>query len=173
MRLKSLLAGLLFAGASLANAQTTTVIVVRHAEKTAEPAADPLLTPAGSARAEALVEALKDVGINAVVTTEFQRTRLTGAPVAAKLGLTGEVISARIRGHAKAVADSVLAKYKGKAVLVVGHSNTVPEIVEALGAPKPGAICDDGYDNMFVVTIPASGAATVLRLHYGTRAACP
>ena len=152
-------------------AQTTTVIVVRHAEKAAEPATDPILSPAGTARAEALVELVKDAGVQATISTQFQRTRMTAAPTAAKLGLTNEVLDARL--PARGVADSILAKHRGQTVLVVGHSNTVPDIVAALGAPKPAAICDDGYDNAFVVTVPASGPASVTRLHFGARAGCP
>lgn len=166
------LAALAFATSALAQAPTT-VIVVRHAEKLAEPAADPPLSPAGVARADALAEALKDAGVSAVITTQFLRTKMTGAGVASKFGLTGEIVDARAPGHAKLVADSVLQKHRGHTVLVVGHSNTVPEIVAALGAPKPAAICDDGYENMFVVTVPATGLATVTRLHFGAKAACP
>ncbi len=154
-------------------AGSTTVIIVRHGERAAEPAADPGLTPAGSARAELLAELVKDAGVQAVMSTQFQRTRLTVAPTAAKLGLTNEVIDARAPQHARIVADSILAKHRGQTVLVAGHSNTVPDIVAALGAPKPAAICDDGYDNLFVVTIPPTGAASVVRLHYGTATKCP
>lgn len=151
---------------------STTVIVVRHAEKAAEPAGDPPLVAAGSARADALAEMLKDAGIKAIVSTEFQRTRMTVAPIAAKLGLTTEIASARAPQHAKMVADSILAKHRGQTVLVVGHSNTVPDIIAALGAPKPDAICDTSYDNLFIVTIPAAGTPSVVRLRYGAGTAC-
>lgn len=160
----------LIALAPLARAQSaptgsTTIILVRHAEKAAEPAADPPLTSAGVTRADALVELVKDAGITAVVSTQFQRTRLTAAPIAARLGLTTEIIDAR--ATPSATADSILARHRGQTVLVVGHSNTVPAIVAALGAPQPPDICDAGYDNVFVVTVPATGAVTVTRLHYG------
>ena len=151
-------------------AQTTTVIVVRHAEKNAEPAADPALTPAGAVRADALVELVKDAGVQAVMSTQYQRTRMTAAPTAARLGLTTEIINA---GPAKVLVDSLMARHKGQTVLVVGHSNTVPDIVAALGAAKPAALCDDAYDNAFVVTVLASGTASVTRLHYGAKAGCP
>lgn len=169
---------ILLALAAAAHAQSTpaastTVIIVRHAEKAAEPAADPPLTAAGTARADALAELLKDAGVRAVLSTQFQRTRLTVAPMAARLGLATEIVDARAANHARMVADSILAKYRGQTVLVAGHSNTVPDIVAALGAPKPDAICDAGYDNLFVVTVPGLGAATVVRLHYGTQATCP
>jgi broad specificity phosphatase PhoE len=146
---------------------STTVIVVRHAERAADPAADPLLTPAGAARAEALAELLKDAHVDAVVSTQLQRTRLTGAPVAARFGLTPEIVEARAPQHPRAVADTVLLKHRGQTVLVVGHSNTVPDIVAALGAPKPANICDGEYDNLYVVTVPPEGAARVVRARYG------
>jgi broad specificity phosphatase PhoE len=146
---------------------TTTVIVVRHAEKAAEPAADPPLTAAGVARAQALVDALRGVPIRAVISTDFARTRSTVAPVAARLGLTTQLVDARARDHASHVASDVLARYRGQTVLVAGHSNTVPDIVAALVAPKPPNICDAEYDNLYVVRVPAAGAATVERRRYG------
>ena len=75
------------ARAQSAPAASTTVILVRHAEKAAEPADDPPLTAAGATRADALVDLVKDAGVTAVVSTQFQRTRLTAAPTAAKLAL--------------------------------------------------------------------------------------
>jgi broad specificity phosphatase PhoE len=158
------------ARAQTAPATNTTIILVRHAEKAAEPAADPPLTAAGAARAEALVDVVRDAGVNAIVSTQFQRTRQTVAPTAAKLGISAEVIDARV--SARATADTLLARYRGRTVLVAGHSNTVPAIVAALGVPQPADICDAGYDNIFVVTIPPSGAASVTRLHFGVATQC-
>jgi broad specificity phosphatase PhoE len=149
-------------------AGTTTVIVVRHAEKAAEPAADPPLTAAGAARAQALSEAVRGMPVTAVISTNFARTRSTAAPLAARLGLTTELVDARAPDHARQVAAGVLAKHRGETVVVVGHSNTVPDIVAALGAPKPASICDAEYDNLYVVRVPASGTATVERRSYGT-----
>jgi broad specificity phosphatase PhoE len=156
------------ARAQSAPASSTTIILVRHAEKAAEPAADPPLSAAGLARADALEAMVKDAGIRGIVTTQFLRTRQTAAPTADKFGLTIEIMDARAPLHPKMVADSVLAKHRGQTVLVVGHSNTLPAIVAALGAPMPAAICDDEYDNIFVVTVPATGVPSVARMHYGT-----
>src|SRR5688572_14937113 len=72
-------------------AAATTVLLVRHAEKAAQPADDPPLTAEGEARAQALVQVARDAGVTAIVTTQFQRTRLTGAPLAQALGITAEV----------------------------------------------------------------------------------
>ena len=161
---------------SLARAQgaqpgSTTIIVVRHAEKAAEPAADPWLTVAGAVRSNALAALVSDAGVRAIISTQFARTRMTATAAAGMLELPVEVLDARLT--ARATADSILAKHRGKTVLVVGHSNTVPAIVEALGAPKPADICDAGYDNVFIVTVPVTGTASVVRLHYGALTSCP
>lgn len=148
-------------------AGSTTVVIVRHAEKEAEPAGDPGLTAAGAARAEALVQVVKDAHVRAIVSTQFARTRATVAPAAAALGLVTEVVDARAPDHVTALAANVLAKHRGETVLVVGHSNTVPALVAALGAPRPANVCDAEYDNLYVVTIPPSGPASVVHGRYG------
>jgi broad specificity phosphatase PhoE len=68
----------------------------------------------------------------------------------------------------------ILARHRGETVVVVGHSNTVPDIVAALGATRPPPICDAEYDNLYVVRVPPTGSATVERRHYGVATAgCP
>lgn len=148
----------------------TTVIIVRHAEKAAAPAADPPLTPAGETRARDLLGALRDAGVSAIITTQFLRTRSTAAPTATALGITPEVVPATGPTHVQDVAAAV-RRHLGQTVLVVGHSNTVPAIVAALGAPQPPPICDEQYDDLYVVTIPPSGAARLIRGKYGERSA--
>ena len=164
------------AAAPAARAQaTTTIILVRHAEKAAIPSDDPPLSPAGEARSLALLDALREAGVQAVVTTQLQRTRLTAAPLARELGLTPEVVpvSGSAATHARQVADYVLARHAGQTVLVVGHSNTIPEIVAALGAGLADPIDDDTYDDLYVVTRPADGAARRLHVRYGSAATVP
>ena len=157
------------AGAAVAQtARATTVILVRHAEKAAEPANDPPLTTAGEARARELWSAIKDAGVSAVITTQFVRTKATAQPTATALHLTPEVVNASGTTHPQAVATAV-RKHAGQTVLVVGHSNTIPAIVEALGAPRPAAICDPEYDNLFVVTIAADGKVGLVRAKFGAR----
>jgi broad specificity phosphatase PhoE len=144
------------------------VFLVRHAEKVAEPAADPPLTPAGEARAAALADLLRDSPIQRVITTQFVRTRLTAAPAAARFGLEPVVVraSADVATHARDVADAIRAK-PGMATLVVGHSNTLPAIIEALGAPLPAPIGDDDYGDLFVVILEAGRTPLVVRSRYG------
>ena len=160
---------LTFASLGTAQAQTgkaTTVIVVRHAEKAAQPANDPPLTAEGEARAIALWQARKDANVTAVITTQLARTRMTAAPTVANRGITPDVVNT---GNATHIADVAAAvkRHMGQTVLVVGHSNTVPAIVAALGATEPAAICDPEYDNLYVVTIDPLGKAGVVRGHFG------
>ena len=157
-------AALLAAPAAL-HAQATTVILVRHAEKAPAPASDPLLSEAGTARANALAEALADAGVQAVITTPFQRTRLTAATLTTKLGVTPQAVAVSPT-HVADVAAAVRA-HKGKTVLVVGHSNTIPAIVGALGGPKLADLCDAQYGQLFTLVIPEQGTPTLVRSQYG------
>jgi broad specificity phosphatase PhoE len=144
----------------------TTVVLVRHAEKAAAPADDPPLTPAGEARARDLWTAIRDAGVSTIITTQFARTRGTAEPTASALGLTPTVVPATSPNHIQNIVAEI-RQHPGHTVLVVGHSNTVPLIVEALGAKRPGAICDSRYDDMFVVTIASDGRASAVHARYG------
>jgi len=149
------------------SAPPTVVVLVRHAEKAAQPAADPPLTEAGQARAKALVAVARDAGVNAIITTQYLRTKGTAEPTAAALNVTPEIVNAGpLPAHAKAVADQVL-KHAGGTVLVVGHSNTIPAIVGALGAPQPKDLCDSEYDQVFVVVLGDAGPPRLIRSKYG------
>jgi len=152
-------------------APPTVVLLVRHAEKAAQPAQDPPLTEAGAARARALVTVARDAGVKAVISTQYLRTRNTAEPTAAALSLTPEIGSAGpMPQPAKAVADQVM-KHAGGTVLVVGHSNTIPAIVGALGAPQPRDLCDSEYDQLFVVVIGDAGPPRLIRSRYGEASA--
>ncbi|MBM4194586.1 MAG: histidine phosphatase family protein [Gemmatimonadetes bacterium] len=139
-------------------APAMTVIVVRHAEKGTEPANDPPLTDAGTARAKALAAALANAKVGVVITTQLLRTRDTGRPTAEAAKAPMEVVptGGAAAVHAKAVADAV-KKHSGKTVLVVGHSNTVNHIVAALGGPTFGDLCDSEYSNLYTLVIDAGG----------------
>jgi broad specificity phosphatase PhoE len=162
---RALLAAVLTLGtAGGALAQTTTVVLVRHAEKV-DDSADPLLSDAGSARARALADALADAGVTAILTTQFQRTRMTAAPLGERVGVTPVAVAAAGGSHAADVAARV-REHSGGIVVVVGHSNTVPAIIRALGGPDVGQIPDSSYDSMFVLTLTDSGVR-LIRSRYG------
>jgi phosphohistidine phosphatase SixA len=163
--------------AAPAAAEPALVIVVRHAEKAAVPGDDPPLSAEGEARARALAAALADADVGAVVVTPRRRTADTATPLAVARRLTPEVVPfgaagpAGIAAHARAVADAA-RRHPGRVVLVVGHSNTVPAIVAALGGPRMPDLCDAAYATLFVVrpAAPAGSApvpASVLRAQYG------
>jgi broad specificity phosphatase PhoE len=151
------------------SAPPTVVLLVRHAEKAAEPANDPPLTEAGEKRAQALAVAAKDAGVQAIITTQFVRTRMTAAAVARATGIDPLVVTAGgpADAHARAVADTIRKRFAGKVVLVVGHSNTIPAIVGALGAPRPPDLCDPQYDQLFVVVLSEDGPPKLIRSRYG------
>ncbi|MFD1470112.1 histidine phosphatase family protein [Hymenobacter caeli] len=145
-----------------------TVYLVRHAEKDLAPGlADPPLTAAGQARACALARALRRAHPAALFTTNTLRTRATLAPLAAATGLAPRPYDAR---QPRALADTLRRAYAGRAVVVVGHSNTLLPLIAALGAPLPvPEIGDAEYRYLFEVRVPARGPATVRVRHYGAR----
>ena len=158
-------------------APPTIVLLVRHAEKAAQPAQDPPLTDAGAARAMALLGVAREAGVTAIITTQYERTKRTAEPTANALHVTPEIVPAGpVPQHAKAVAERVLT-HAGGTVLVVGHSNTIPAIVGALGAPRPRDLCDSEYDQLFVVVIGDTGPPRLIRSRFGPPSAedpsCP
>ncbi|UOQ77077.1 histidine phosphatase family protein [Hymenobacter sp. 5516J-16] len=148
----------------------TTVYVVRHAEKDPAPGLpDPSLTAAGKQRAQTLVDTLRKAPITAVFSTATTRTRSTAEPLATARQLPVQPYDAR---QLAALAARIRREYKGQTVLVVGHSNTILETVEALGAPRPvPAVQDSEYDYLLQVRIPqdSTQAASAVARRYGVR----
>jgi broad specificity phosphatase PhoE len=144
------------------------VVIVRHAEKATAPKDDPPLSAAGAERARALANALAHAGVTAVVTTQLKRTQETAQPIVDALELTPEVVAVGdepVATHAANVAAAVRRHSKG-VVLVVGHSNTVPDIIAALGGPRIPEICESQYANLFVLA-PGPAQARLVRGAYG------
>lgn len=144
---------------------TTTFIITRHAEKEST-GTDPNLDSNGVVRAEELKRILGNVAINAIYTSEYNRTRQTAEPVAAAKGITITQYST-----SKPYADlinEIQAANRGKVVLIVGHSNTVPEMLKVLSKNTfIVTINESQYDNLFVVNVPDSLKPTVTALKYG------
>lgn len=133
------------------SAPPTVVVIVRHAEKAAEPRNDPPLTEVGSERATALAEMLRDADVAVVMHTPTARTRDTALPVARQFGLTPEILPlGPMSSHANAVAEAV-RKYPGKTIVVVGHSNTIMGYLAALGGPQRGELCDHQYNGLYTL----------------------
>lgn len=155
---------LFFLSAEAADFQPVTVIVVRHAEKTTKPADDPGLTEQGKERSLKLVKLLQSAGIGRIYSSQYARTRLTAEPLAKELGL--QVMQIDADKSETLVSTIVSDSTGGGKVLVVGHSNTLPEIIAALGAGKIPEIEDAEYDNFYIVTVYSPGKATLLRLKF-------
>jgi len=142
------------------------VFVVRHAERadagmSATP--DPRLSAAGEARAERLAALLAAAGVTAAYATEYRRTVTTVEPLARHLGLSIQQVPAK---DTAALAGRIRASGPDDVVVVAGHSNTVPDILKALGVAEPVTIADDEYDNLFIVVPRGSGPPALLRLKY-------
>ncbi len=149
-----------------AAAQPSLVVLVRHGEKQPAPADDPSLSDAGVARARALDAALAQTTPTTIVVSTRKRTVETAAVVQQRTGVTPTVIGLDAQ-HVKNVAAAIM-QAKG-VVLVVGHSNTIPAIVNALAGTKLPDICDASYATMFLVTPAAAGGkGEVIRTQYGT-----
>jgi phosphohistidine phosphatase SixA len=138
-------------------AAPSAIYLVRHAEKAAA-GKDPELTAEGQARAQNIATILQKTGITHVFSTPFVRTRATAQALAQRGGLQVETYDPKAP---QALVDKV--KALGGAVLVVGHSNTVPDLVRLFGGTPGAEIADNEYDRLYQL-IPAAdgGVATIL-----------
>ena len=153
-----------------ANPAATTIVVVRHAERSTDDPRDPSLSPAGQDRARALSAVLSDARVTDIYTTQYKRTRQTAEPYAQQSGITiveRPISAANSATYARDLAREILTRSAGRSVLVVGHSNTVPDIVGALSGTAIPAMTEAEYDHIFVVVIPASGSPRVMQLRFG------
>jgi broad specificity phosphatase PhoE len=151
------------------NTVPITVIVTRHAERADDGSTrDPELSEAGRARALALVEALGGAGVSAIYTTQFQRTRATAAPLAAKLGIGPAVIESggATADHIAALRAAVLSHPAGSVVLVVGHSNTVPMLVRELTGLEVPDMPEAEFGTLYIVTVGSGMPARFIRARY-------
>ena len=150
-------------------AAATTVVIVRHAEKSTDDPRDPSLSPAGLNRARTLSALLSNAGVTDIYTTQYKRTRQTAEPLAQQFGIAiveRPINSANSATYARDLTQEILTRSAGKCVLVVGHSNTVPDIVKALSGSAVPEITDPEYDHIFVVVIPAVGSPRLMRLGF-------
>ena len=149
-------------------ADSTTVIVIRHAERELNGGQDPPLTAAGEARAAQLARMFGNRAgpgqVSAIYISPLVRSRMTAAPLAAALGITPVEMPA---DDPRALVRRVLKDNAGGRVLVIGHADTVPQIVALLaGSPAGPALGDTEYGTLYIVSVPRIGRANVLRLNY-------
>ena len=135
------------------------IFIVRHAEKATTGGKDPDLSVEGQKRADALAQILKDSKITVVFITEFKRTQETAAPTAKAARVSPTVLPANDVG---ALVEKLRALNAN--ALVVGHGNTIPNLLRALGIATPVSIPEDDYTEIFALFV--SDAPQLLRLHY-------
>lgn len=142
--------------------EATVYFLVRHAEKAGDES-DPPLSHAGQHRARQLADLLQDAAITAIYSSDYNRTRATASPLAAALGLEVKIYDpSGLQDFA-----NELVKQKGR-ILVVGHSNTTPELSQRLGG-DPGTDIDEEaeYDRLYLLTRQADGTVSTVLMRYG------
>lgn len=139
------------------------VFVVRHAEKESDPSADPALSDAGRVRAERLAQWLAALPLRAILVSDTARTRATAAPTAAAQSLEFTVVDQR---DATGLADRLAREPGWSDTLVVGHSNTVPTLLRALGIDREITMDESMYDRLFIVRLEPDAPAEVIELRY-------
>lgn len=139
----------------------TTVFLVRHAEKVSS-APDALLSPQGQQRADCLAHVLKDAGIKRIYVTDVKRTQQTADPLAKELGIKPVVVPAK---DPNAMVRDVFYGTGGNA-LVVGHSDTLPQVIKRVQAGTVPAIGENEYDGLYVLTVLEGSSTPVVKLRY-------
>ena len=139
------------------------VYLVRHSERAEDGTDDPPISDAGWARSRLLSKILQDAGLTHIHSTDYKRTLSTGEPTAEATGLTIDLYDARDL----AVAAALIAATPGRH-LVLGHSNTTPGFVEALGGEGGTPIAEMEYDRLYIVTLFQGSVSSVL-LRFGEK----
>jgi broad specificity phosphatase PhoE len=144
---------------------TTTVVLVRHAEQTpAESDSDPVLSAEGQERALRLARLLGEADVATVYASDTRRAQLTASPLAARLGVA---VTTRAGKDVEGLLDDIGKHHQGERVVVIGHSNTVPALIELLTRGRTKVtMSHDEFDAVYLVTVTRFGPASVLRLKY-------
>ena len=167
MRITLFVFALLFALPNFSYSQNqdsglTTFILIRHAEKGKDDPRDPSLNNAGLDRAENLAKMLSSTTIDAVFSTPYKRTRETVQ------GLAGQKY-VEVKQYDPRDEDAIsklVKEYRGKTVVISGHSNTTPFYVNKLAGTEFEQLGEDEYDKIFIVTLKKAGKGTVTVLTY-------
>lgn len=155
-------------GQQTVNAQKTLKVwVVRHAEKLTDNPKDrdPQLSPIGMNRAEALKKYLGGQRVDSIFATNYKRTKLTGFPLADKIGINVKTYNVE---NQKELAKQLIANAKGKKILIIGHSNTVLDVIEAFGGEKPLKELIEEYDYDYIFALTIKGDKVTVKVdHFG------
>ena len=160
--------------AQVADGLPALTVVVRHADRASDDK-DTLLSDKGKDRANDLKAALSDIKFSTIITSDYIRTRDTAKPLVQALGLMPIEVPYKdvdIETHLKGVVITV-SKHAGGAVLVVGHSETVLEIIARLKGPRfTNNICRNTYDHLFVL-VSVAGKAQLVHSRFGAASPPP
>ena len=127
----------------------TKIVIVRHAEKASDGSDNPSLTEAGQERALRLSRLLADMKIDKLYSTKYKRNVLTLMPLSKLKGLNIDIYEA----HDKDFSSWVLKENPGKNIVICGHSNTVPVLVNAwLGKEQFAQLPDEEYSKIWILT---------------------
>ncbi len=140
----------------------TVLVLVRHGEKVDE-SRDAELSDAGRSRARTLAAILKDAGIGTVYSTDYARTRETARPAAEAIAKPVELYDG---DGLPAFAKELRAR--GGRALIVGHSDTTPELVQLLGGDPGAPIASDEYDRLYILTLADDGKTSTTLLRFTT-----
>jgi broad specificity phosphatase PhoE len=140
---------------SLADDDAFTLYLVRHAEKQADGSHDPALTTDGEQRAKRLATWLSDKDIEDIYSSSYRRTVATAQPVATELGLLLFIYDP---GNQPLLVERLLTRQDN--ALVVGHSNTIPELARMLCKCEIADMDEGEYDRLIVITIEGNQART-------------
>ena len=142
---------------------TTTLYLVRHGETDGPSSGNPNLSETGRQRAERLT---REIGkrVDAVYSTNYLRTQQTATPTAEAYGLE---VRSYDPGNMKKTVDQILRDHPNGRVLIVGHSNTTPDMLNVLTKSRQYSdISHDDYANLYEVKIKRSGKTTVRERRY-------
>ncbi|MDN5214441.1 phosphoglycerate mutase family protein [Fulvivirgaceae bacterium BMA12] len=141
----------------------TTLYLLRHAEKAKDGGEDPALNELGKQRAMRLMELLEEVDFKTIYATDFLRTKNTVAPLADSKNMSIEIYNA----HDKDFLQEILVENSNDNYLIVGHSNTIPGLVNYLTGKEDFQQLDENeYDKLFVVNLVELGVAKVQVLKF-------
>jgi broad specificity phosphatase PhoE len=130
--------------------------VVRHAERADDGSEDPPLTAEGEQRAQRLAQLLGNARGVAVYATQFQRTQSTAQPTAQAWGVS--ITTYDGQSDAAGLIQSIKGAHPQGTILIVGHSDTVPDIVSKLCDCQVDPIDDSDFGNLFHVDIGSDGS---------------